>query len=165
MISLTPNQLKINIESKIKGTNIPIASLLKPLNDVNNLVYFLSNINDRESSALQLPSGKDQIDVLTFPLTHRPRIRDNKEAVQIIRIEMKSPYVVDLIITGAPYLIEVMTLLLNCDQDKIENELISLFEKLKILSSYDIEQKRKVAKRLIFILNCILGFASIKISN
>ena len=159
------HQLKFTLESKEKGTNIPIASLLKPLNDVNNLVYFLSNINDRENSAHKLPSEKDQIDVLTFPLTHRPRIRDNKEAVQISRIDMKSPYVVDLIITGAPYLIEAMGLLINSNQEATENELISLFGRLGILSSYSIEQKGKVAKRLIFVMNCILGFASIKISN
>jgi len=112
-----------------------------------------------------LSSGKDQIDILTFPLTHRPRIRDSKGAVQISKIEMKSPYAVDLIITGAPYLIEVMILLLNCDQNKTENELISFFEKWKIFSSYNIEQKKKVAKRLIFVMNCILGFTTIKISN
>lgn len=165
MILHLPHQIKITLESKEKGTNIPIAELLKPMNDVNNLVYFLTNIYDRESSALQLPSGKDQIDVLTFPLTHRPRIRDNKEAVQISKIEMKSPYAVDLIITGAPYLIEAIILLLNRDQNKTQNELISLFEKWKILSSYNIEQKKKVAKRLIFIMNCILGFTTIKISN
>jgi len=39
-------QLKITLESKEKGTNIPIDALLKPLNDVNNLVYFLSLLSD-----------------------------------------------------------------------------------------------------------------------
>jgi hypothetical protein len=78
---------------------------------------------------------------------------------------MKSPYVVDLIINGAPYLIEVITLMLNFNQDNIENGIISLFERRGILSSYNIEQKRKVANQLILVMNSILAFASIRISN
>jgi hypothetical protein len=165
-------KIKIKIKSKNENQLIPPTELLLPLNKFINLTNFLEFTEDLydEFSERRQARG-EQVDFTRFfdmSLLNSRIIKSSAlhNCVQLDKMEKKSPYWVDLIITVSPLVPNVLKLLLEQNQNIIEPGLIKMLNKIpSIRDIKDDEQKKKLARKVITAMNRILDLVSIIIEN
>jgi hypothetical protein len=163
---------KIRLTSINNESLIHPSELLLPVNGITNLLNLLENfeqINNEYLSRQRLRSHEPNlVRFIEFRLNEsRNRIYSNQErnAVMIESMSKKSPYWIDLVLNVSPYVLEILRVLIETNENEIEDLLISMFSKFGWFNSKTLEEQRAIAKSIIRNITLILRFVRISFKN
>jgi hypothetical protein len=163
---------KIRLNSKNHEDTIPSSELLLPLNGLTNLVNFLETIDDTYSEHVlrqnQRSQETDFVKFIELRLNDRQKfIYRNQEnnSVMIQAMSKKSPYWVDLILNVSPLVLQIIDVLIETHDDKIEDKLIQLLNNFSWFNKLTEDQKRRIARAIIRNIRLILRFVTIDFDN
>jgi hypothetical protein len=160
---------KIRIISKNEKELIHPSELLLPLNSLVNLINFLENVEDEYKKYESSPRvNKDQSDFqrfIEFRLQysrHRIKSIGDNNCVTIKAMSKKSPYWVDLVITASPYVIQMLNLLIDHNQEELNRRLAIILDRTGL---FDESKNQLIVKKIIRNLQLITKIVSITIEN
>jgi hypothetical protein len=163
---------KIRLTSINKQSLIHPSELILPVNAVTNLVNLLENleqINDEYLSRQRLKNQEP--DLLRFfelrLLKSRHTIYSNQErnAILIESMSKKSPYWIDLVLNVSPYVLDILHLVIEANENETEDKLISILSNFDWFSLKTPQEQRTIVRGIIKNFTFILGFVRITFNN
>jgi hypothetical protein len=160
---------KIRIISKNEKELIHPSELLLPLNSLVNLINLLENIEVEYKKYEMRPRMRNskpdfQFFIQSRLLESRHRIKSisDNNCVTIKAMSKKSPYWVDLVITASPYVIEMLNLLIDHNQEELSSRLVTILDRIRL---FDNSKNQLVAKYTIRSFQLITRYVSISIDH
>jgi hypothetical protein len=163
---------KIRLTSINNENLIHPSELLLPVNGITNLLNLLENfeqINDeylsRQSLRNEEPNLVRFIELRLHESRHRIYSNQERNAVLIDSMSKKSPYWIDLLLNVSPYVLEILRVLIETNENEIEDLLFSMLSKFDWFNSKTLEEQRSIVRSIIRNIKFILGFVRISYKN
>jgi hypothetical protein len=148
------------------------SELLLPVNGITNFVNLLENfeqINDEYLSRQRLRNQEPNlvrfIELRLHESRHRIYSNQERNAVLIDSMSKKSPYWIDLALNVSPYVLEILRVLIETNENEIEDLLISMLSKFDWFNSKSFEEQRAIVRSIIRNIKFILGFVRISFKD
>lgn len=163
---------KIRLTSITNESLIHPSELLLPVNGVTNLVYFLENIeqiNDEHLSKQKLKNQEPDlvrfIELRLYENRHRIYSNQERNAVMIEAMSKKSPYWIDLVLNVSPFVLDILHLVIEANENETEDKLIIILSKFEWFSSKTRDEQRAIVRNIIRNFMFILRFVRISFKN
>jgi hypothetical protein len=163
---------KIRLTSINKQSLIHPSELILPVNAVTNLVNLLEDFEQINNDYLSRQNSKSKeqtfLEFLNDKLRiNRSYIKTNQErnAILIESMSKKSPYWIDLVLNVSPYVLDILHLVIEANENETEDKLISILSNFDWFSLKTPEVKRAIARSIIRNFKFILGFVRISLKN
>jgi hypothetical protein len=163
---------KIRLTSINNENLIHPSDLLLPVNSFTNLVNLFENLEEIQTDYLTRQTLRNQEhNFLRFferrLMESRHRIYSNQEsnAVLIESMNKKSPYWIDLALNVSPFVLDVLHILIESNENEIGDKLIAILSKFKWFNSKTPDEQRAIVRSIFRNFKFIIRFVRISFSN
>ena len=163
---------KIRLTSVTNESLIHPSELLLPVNGVTNLVNLLENIKQINDEYLSRQKLKNQepdlvrfIELRLYENRHRIYSNQERNAVMIESMSKKSPYWIDLVLNVSPFVLDILHLVIEANENETEDKLISISSKFDWFNSKSPQEQRAIVRSIIRNFMFILRFVRISFKN
>jgi hypothetical protein len=163
---------KIRLTSINNENVIHPSDFLLPVNSFTNLFNLFENLEEIQADYLTRQTLRNQEhNFLRFferrLMESRHRIYSNQEsnAVLIESMSKKSPYWIDLALNVSPYVLDVLHILIESNENEVGDKLFSILSKFKWFNSKTPDEQRAFIRSIIRNIKFILRFVRISFKN
>lgn len=159
---------KIRLTSITNESLIHPSELLLPVNGVTNLLNLLENleqINDEYLSRQRLKNQEPDLvrffELRLYESRHRVYGNQERNAVMIESMSKKSPYWIDLVLNVSPFVLEILHLVIESNENETEDKLNSILSKFEWFNSKTTQEKIAIVRSFIRNFKFTLRFVRI----